>query len=83
MKFTKSECMEPQRQASARNGRSNAARRARLVLLLADGCAWSEIRTKLDCGSSHISRWSKRFEPERLSGLFARHAGRQRYESVA
>jgi len=38
MKLTKSERMELQRQASARSGRANAARRARLVLLLADGC---------------------------------------------
>jgi transposase len=80
MKLTKSERMELQRQAGARNGRADAARRARLVLLLADGCTWAEIRRKLDCGDSYISRWSKRIEAERLAGLFARHAGRQRYK---
>ena len=80
MKLTKSERIELQRQANARNGRADSARRARLVLLLADGFTWAEIRTKLDCGDSYISRWSKRFETERLSGLFARHAGRQRYK---
>lgn len=80
MKLTKSERMELQRQASARNGRADAARRARLVLLLADGCSWAEIRAKLDCGDSYINRWSKRFEAERLAGLFARHTGRQRYK---
>jgi hypothetical protein len=37
MKLTKSERMELQRQASARNGRADSTRRARLVLLLADG----------------------------------------------
>jgi len=50
------------------------------MLLLAEGCTWAEIRQRLDCGDSYISRWSKRFETERLAGLFARHAGRQRYK---
>jgi transposase len=67
-------------QASARNGRADSARRARLVLLLAEGCTWAEIRTKLDCADSYISRWSRRFEAERLAGLFARHAGREAYK---
>jgi transposase len=80
MKLTKSEQTELRRQASARNGRADSARRARLVLLLAEGCTWAEIRTKLDCADSYISRWSQRFEAERLAGLFARHAGRQRYK---
>lgn len=80
MKLTKSEHVELQRQASARNGRADSARRARLMLLLAEGCTWAEIRTKLDCADSYISRWSKRFEAERLAGLFARHAGRERYK---
>ena len=80
MKLTKSEQTELQRQANARNGRADSARRARLVLLLAEGCTWAEIRTKLDCADSYISRWSQRFEAERLAGLFARHAGRERYK---
>lgn len=80
LKLTKSERMELQRQASARNGRADAARRARVMLLLADGYSWADIRAKLDCGDSYISRWSKRFEAERLAGLFARHAGREAYK---
>ena len=80
MKLTKSERAELERQARARNGRADSARRARLVLLLADGYTWAEIRTKLDCGDSFINRWSQRFKAERLAGLFARHAGRARYK---
>src|SRR6266478_9564726 len=80
MKLTKSERMELQRQASTRNGRADAARHARLILLLAEGLTWAEIRAKLDCADSYISRWSKRFEADRLAGLFARHAGRERYK---
>jgi transposase len=80
MKLTKSERMELQRQASARNGRADSARHARLILLLAEGLTWAEIRAKLDCADSYISRWSKRFEADRLAGLFARHAGREPYK---
>lgn len=80
MRLTKGEQMELQRQASSRNGRADASRRARLVLLLAEGRTWAEIRAKLDCADSYISRWSKRFEADRLPGLFARHAGRERYK---
>lgn len=80
MKLSTNERMELQRQASSRTGRADAARRARLVLLLAEGCTWAEIREKLGCPDSYISRWSKRFEADRLAGLFSRHAGRQRYK---
>jgi transposase len=51
-----------------------------LILLLADGLTWAQIRSKLDCSDSYIDRWSKRFESDRLAGLFARHAGRERYK---
>src|SRR5206468_11278228 len=80
MNLTKSERVELQRQARARNGRADSARHARLILLLAEGLTWAEIRIKLDCGDSYISRWSKRFEADRLAGLFARHTGRERYK---
>src|ERR1700693_5794452 len=80
MILTKSERMELQQQASARNGRADSARRARLILLLADGLTWAEIRAKLDCSDSYIDRWSKRFATDRLAGLFARYAGRVRYK---
>ena len=72
--------MELQQQAASRSVRADAARHARLILLLADGLTWAEIRAKLDCSDSYISRWSKRFASDRLAGLFARHAGRERYK---
>nr|ART89854.1 putative transposase [uncultured bacterium] len=80
MKLTQSERMELQQQASSRSVRADAARHARLILLLADGLTWAAIRSKLDCSDSYIHRWSKRFESNRLAGLFARHAGRERYK---
>jgi hypothetical protein len=39
MKLTKSERLELQQQTTTRNERANSARRARLILLLADGHA--------------------------------------------
>ena len=80
MIVTDSERMELQRQSVSRNGRADAARHARLILLLAEGRTWAEIRAKLDCSDSYISRWSKRFATDRLAGLFARHSGGERYK---
>jgi transposase len=80
MKLTDSERRELQRQAGTRNGRADSVRHARLILLLADGLTWAEIRDKLDCSDSYIDRWSKRFAVDRLAGLFAHHPGRERYK---
>jgi len=80
MELTETEVMELQRRASARTGRAETARHARLILLLAEGRTWAEIRSKLDCSDSYIDRWSKRFAADRLAGLFTRHTGRERYK---
>ena len=68
MKQTKSEHLELQHQARARNGRPDSARHARLILLLANGLAWAEIRATLDCSDSYINRWSQRFAANQLAG---------------
>ena len=73
--LTAAEHMELTQRASSRAGRADDARRARLILLLDAGSTWAEIREKLDCPDTFISRWSKRFDAERLAGLFSRHAG--------
>ena len=52
------------------------ARRARLILLLADGERFGVIRDKLDCDTNFIARWKGRFIAERLAGLYSRHGGR-------
>ena len=51
-------------------------RRARLILMLAQGDSYSQIRQILVCNRSYISRWKQRFAQQRLSGLYARHPGR-------
>jgi transposase len=75
MKLTKNERMELSKQASSRSVRAEDARRARCVLLLADGDTWAEVRSKLACNDEFIARWSRRFKAERLAGLYSRHQG--------
>jgi len=75
--LTEAERMEQNQRAASRNGRADDARRARLILLLEDGCTWKAIRDKLDCNDAFIDRWMKRFRQERLAGLFSRHAGQE------
>src|SRR5713226_57624 len=51
-------------------------RRARLILLLAQGKSYLTIRQQLGCNPNYISSWKGRFEAERLAGLYSRHSGR-------
>src|SRR5437867_12646208 len=76
--LTDPERMELNQRMASRSGRADAARRARLMLLLEADQTWAAIRDKLDCNDAFIDRWSKRFREERLAGLFSRHAGRFR-----
>lgn len=59
MNLTENESSELLRQTNARNGRADSARHARLILLLAEGLTWAEIRAKLDYGDSCINRSKK------------------------
>ncbi len=62
--------------ARSRTMRAEDVRRARLVLMLAQGKSYAAIRAALGCNPSYISRWKGRFVAERLAGLYARHPGR-------
>jgi transposase len=55
--------------------RAEDARRARLILLLAQGESYLTIQALLQCPASYISRWKVRFEKERLAGLYPRYQG--------
>jgi len=59
----------------SRRGRADAARRARVILLLADGDSYAAISAKTGCSSRTIALWKRRFEAEGLAGLAARHRG--------
>src|SRR5262245_16911558 len=51
--------------------------RARLILALADGRSYQEIKTSLQTTAPTISRWKQRFEQEGMAGLDPRHQGSQ------
>ncbi|HUF48636.1 MAG TPA: IS630 family transposase [Vicinamibacterales bacterium] len=59
----------------SRRGRADAARRARVVLLLADGHSYTAITAKTGCSSRTIALWKRRFEMDGIAGLTARHRG--------
>lgn len=62
----------------SRRGRADAARRARVILLLADGDPYATITAKTGCSSRTIALWKRRFEADGLAGLAARHRGSKR-----
>jgi len=62
--------------ARSRKIKAGDARRARVILRLAKGESYQRIKLLEGCGSEFITRWRKRFEAERLAGLYARHRGR-------
>jgi len=45
--------------------------------MLAAGKAYREIQESLGCPATYISRWKRRFQEERLGGLYSRHPGRE------
>jgi transposase len=75
IKLTNSERMELTRRANSRTDRAEDARRARLILLLAEGHTWDEVSERIECSRGFVASWSKRFAEQRLAGLYSRHLG--------
>jgi transposase len=75
LELTQSERETLEARVRSRSLRADDVRRARLVLMLADGVSYTAIQAALGCNAVYVSRWKKRFEAERLAGLFARNAG--------
>lgn len=59
----------------SRKLRAEDSRRARLILMLSRGERYSVIQDALGCPATYISRWKKRFEADRVAGLFSRYQG--------
>jgi transposase len=59
----------------SQRGRAADARRARIILLLADGCSYTEICERVGCTAPTVSLWKRRFLARRLAGLRPRHTG--------
>jgi len=75
--LTAAERAELTRRARSRAGRAQDSRVARMLLLLSDGRTYREIARLVDCCEPFISKWKRRFETDRLAGLYTRHAGRE------
>jgi transposase len=73
--LSKAERMELERRAASRSGRAEDARRARVILLLAEGHTWDETCDRLECSRGFVDRWSQRFSEQRIAGLHSRHLG--------
>jgi transposase len=61
----------------SRNGRADDARRARVILMLADGETYDGIEETIGCGRAYVSRWRGRFLEQGVAGMYARHKGRK------
>jgi transposase len=61
----------------SRSLRADDARRARLILMLADGASYRRVEERIGCDTRYVRLWKKRFLAERLAGLFSRHQGRK------
>ncbi len=61
--------------ARARAGRADLAQRARVILLLADRRSYGEVTSTVGWSSATIAKWKRRFEADRLAGLWGRHKG--------
>lgn len=62
--------------ARSRSIPAGHVRRARLILMLAEGKSYQAIQEELLCDATFVVRWKKRFLKDRIAGLYARHPGR-------
>jgi len=76
LRLTSSERAELKARLRSRTLPAEDVRRARVILLLAEGRSYSAIRQMLGCNPNYISRWKGRFEAERLAGLYSHYRGR-------
>jgi transposase len=72
---TADELAELQRRTRSRKIRAEDARRAQVILMLADGESFTTIASAVGCYPAYITRWKERFETERVAGLRAKYRG--------
>ena len=73
--LTSDERAELERRLRSLKIRAEDARRARVILMLADGASYSMIEATVPCFRDYINRWRKRFLAKRLDGLRPRYRG--------
>jgi transposase len=75
LNLTSSERAELIRRAAAWPRRGREARRARVILLLAERATWAEVMQQLGCSRGFVARWLQRFLDARVGGLLPHHHG--------
>src|SRR3954470_9181738 len=75
--LTSDERTELERRATSRTIRAEGAKRAKVILMLADGTSYSTIEATLWCYRDYINRWRRRFMTQGLDGLRSRHQGQR------
>ena len=75
--LTTDERTELERRASSRTIRAEDAKRAKVILMLADGTSYSTIEATPWCYRDDINRWRRRFVAGRLDGLRSAHKGQK------
>jgi transposase len=73
--LTTDERAELQRRVRSLKIRAEDARRARVILMLAEGDSYSTIEAAIPCYRDYINRWRRRFLVARVDGLRARYCG--------
>lgn len=76
IQMTMEERTELRRRSRSRTLRAEDVRRAKVLLMLEAGKSYSQVREALGCDPHYVSRWKRRFQEERLAGLYSRHPGR-------
>jgi transposase len=61
----------------SRSARADDVRRARLIVMLADGETFDAVQQELDCSRTYITRWKSRFLEGGLASLYPRYRGRK------
>jgi transposase len=75
--LTSDERAELERRATSRTIRAEDAKRAKVILMLADGTSYSIIEATLWCYRDYINRWRRRFGTHGMDGLRSRHQGQK------
>ena len=75
-KLTPNERRTLESRLRARALRVEDVRRARVILMLADGRSYTTIQAAVGCDARYVSRWRQRFLDAGLAGLYSRHWGR-------
>src|SRR4029453_16544112 len=73
--LTSDERIELERRVRSRKIRAEDARRAQVILMLANDESFTTITATVGCYPDYVSRWKQRFEAERLPGWRANSGG--------